>query len=211
MNKNTEPVKVVFFDCGAVILSNSWNKNGEEPSYDIIPEKLEISKEKGRKIFYKHWPKIKVGKKSEIVFFQDLIDNAKKKISLEELRDLYYDCILKKDAFETVEKLHKKYPDLPFYTMNNEGKEWMDVRIRKFGMNRLFRDFITSGYVGYAKPERKIYEIALERSGREAKNCLFIDDKETVLLPAKEMGFQIIHFEDKEKLERDLKNYVFSH
>ena len=200
-------VKAIVFDCGAVILSNAWNSEGGEPSYDVIPERLGISKEKGNEIFHRHWPEIMVGKKGENVFFQDLLEASERKISLEELRELYYSCILKKDAFEVVEKLHKKYPDLPLYTLNDEGKEWMDVRVRKFGLKRYFKDFITSGYVGYAKPGRIIYEILLKRAGVEAEECLFIDNKESLLAPAREIGFKTILFESKQQLEGGLRNY----
>ena len=125
-------IKVIAFDCGGVLFSNAWKDEDGDPSFDVISEKLGISKEKGDEIFLRHWPEIKVGKKTEDIFFQDLLNFSKRKISLEGLRRLYYDCIIKKDAFEIVEKLYKKHPNLPLYTLNDEGKEWMDARIKKF-------------------------------------------------------------------------------
>ena len=47
-------------------------------------------------------------------------------ISLDNLRNLYQNCIRKKPAFEIVKRLNKNYPDLVMYTLNDEGKEWMD-------------------------------------------------------------------------------------
>ncbi len=200
-------VKAIAFDCGGVILSNAWNSRGGEPSYDVIPKRLGISKERGNEIFHKYWPGIRVGKEGENAFFQGLINVAKRRISLKELRKLYYGCILKKDAFEIIERLHKKYPVLPLYALNDEGKEWMNIRIRKFGLKRFFKDFITSGYVGYAKPDKRIYEILIERADAKAGDCLFIDNKKSLLVPAREMGFQTILFTSKQRLERDLRSY----
>lgn len=204
---NFPKVRVIAFDCGGVILSNAWNESGGEPAYDVILEKLEISKTKGNEVFHRHWPEIRVGKKGEDVFFLDLLDAAKRRMPLDELKELYYSCIQKKEAFEIVKRLNEKYPDLPLYTLNDEGKEWMDIRIEKFGLWRYFNDFITSGYVGCAKPGRRIYEILLERAGVKAEECLFIDNKEPLLVPAREMSFQTILFVNKQQLERDLRNY----
>lgn len=201
-------IKAIAFDCGGVLFSNAWNDEGGDPSSDVIPERLRISKEKGDEVFRKYWPEIRVGKKSEDIFFQDLLNTSKKKISLEELKELYYNCIFKKEAFEIVERLHEKYPDLPLYTLNDEGKEWMDIRIRKFGLRKYFKDFITSGYIGYHKREgKRIYEIFLERAGSKAEEILFIDDKEDRIIPAREIGYKTILFKNKQQLEKNLKNY----
>lgn len=82
----------------------------------------------------------------------------------------------------------------------------MDCRVEKFNLRDYFEDFICSGYVGYAKSDRKIYRIFLERAGAEPEECLFIDNKERNLKPAREMGFETVLFEGKEQLERELKS-----
>lgn len=198
-------IKAIAFDCGGVLFPNDWN----DDSFDIILKKLEIDRKKSNEIFLKHWPEIRIGKKSGDVFFQDLLNVSTQKISFEELKELYYSCITKKDTFEVVEKLHEKYPRLPLYTLNDEGKEWMDFRIAKFGLNKYFRDFITSGYVGYAKTDKRIYQILLERTGLKAEEILFIDDKENRLIPAKDLGYNTILFKNRQQLEKELENYGF--
>lgn len=197
-------IKAIAFDCGGVLFSNAC----EDTYLNIILEKLGISKEIENEIFYRNWPKIRIGKESENIFFQDLLNASKKQISIEELKELYYSCIVKKEAFEVVEKLHEKYPGLSLYTLNDEGKEWMDIRIEKFNLRKYFKDFITSGYVGHAKTEgKRIFEIFLEKTGLKTQDCLFIDDKEDRLIPAEEIGFKTILFKNKKQLESDLKNY----
>ncbi|MFH1331722.1 MAG: HAD family hydrolase [archaeon] len=196
-------INSIIFDCGGVILSNAWTEGGDL-QYNIIPEKLGISEEIAVKIFHKNWPDISIGKKSGDVFFNDLLTIAKNKIPLQELIEIYYRCIQKKDAFELVEKLYQKYP---LYTLNDESKEWMDMRIRKFNLTKYFRDFITSGYVGYAKPNRRIYEILLERTRLKPTECLFIDNKEHLLSPAREIGYETILFLNKQQLDMGLRAY----
>lgn len=203
-------IKAIVFDCGNVLFSGAWNDKGSDPCFDIIPKRLGITKKKGEETFFRHWSEIKIGKKNEDVFFQDLINNSKKKVSLKILKRLYYSCILKNDAFKIVKRLNKKFPKLSLYTLNDEGKEWMDIRIKKFGLKKYFKDFITSGYVGYAKKTgKRIFEILLEEAGLKAKEILFIDDKKRNIVTAKKIGFKTILFKNKQQLEKELSNYGF--
>ena len=55
-----------------------------------------------------------------------------------------------------------------------------------------------SGDVGYRKPSREIYEIALQKAGVKPENCIFIDDRDKNLLPAMELGMNVIKFSREE-------------
>jgi putative hydrolase of the HAD superfamily len=48
--------------------------------------------------------------------------------------------------------------------------------------------------VGARKPERRIYEITLERLGTTPEATLFIDDVEINCQGARELGMPAIHF-----------------
>ncbi|MDI6825724.1 MAG: HAD-IA family hydrolase [Candidatus Aenigmarchaeota archaeon] len=194
-------IKAIVFDCGGVLLSNSWN----DPSYDIIPKKLGISKDKADEIFYKHWHEIKIGKKNEDSFFKDLLKISRKRISLNELKKIYYSCIDKFDGtFEIIKKLHKKYL---LFILNNEGKEWMDFRIKKFKLKKYFKGFICSGFARFAKPDKRIYEILLEETGLKPNECIFIDNIEENLKPAKYLGYNVILFKNAKQLKDALSKY----
>ncbi|MBI4162306.1 MAG: HAD-IA family hydrolase [Candidatus Aenigmarchaeota archaeon] len=47
-------------------------------------------------------------------------------------------------------------------------------------------------------------KIALEKAKCKAEECVFIDDKESNLLPAKKLGMRVVLFESPEKLESAL-------
>lgn len=68
-----------------------------------------------------------------------------------------------------------------------------------------FDAVIVSCNEGYAKPEKEIYEIALQKLNVAAKDSVFIDDKQTNLDPAKEMGFRTIHAENPQQIARDIR------
>lgn len=72
------------------------------------------------------------------------------------------------------------------------------------GWYSYFDPLILSHELGLIKPEKRIYELALEKIGLPAEKCLFIDDQPKVLIPAQELGMQTLHFKDISKLKADL-------
>jgi putative hydrolase of the HAD superfamily len=57
---------------------------------------------------------------------------------------------------------------------------------------------------GTAKPERKIYDLTLDRLGIPAKQALFIDDKQENIDGAKKAGLQTILFENTCDFKKDI-------
>jgi epoxide hydrolase-like predicted phosphatase len=57
---------------------------------------------------------------------------------------------------------------------------------------------------GTKKPERKIYEITLDRLGTSAGQTLFIDDRQDYIDGARQAGIKTILFKDIGRLKKDL-------
>jgi len=66
-----------------------------------------------------------------------------------------------------------------------------------------FDCLVLSHKVGIVKPDKRIYKIVLDKLNSEARNCLFIDDQEEVLKPAREMGMKTILFKSIEQLKKE--------
>ena len=63
---------------------------------------------------------------------------------------------------------------------------------------------VISGEVKLIKPDPRIFQVLLERIGRPAEECLFIDDSLPNITVARELGFQTIHFHHPAQLESEL-------
>jgi 2-haloacid dehalogenase len=63
-----------------------------------------------------------------------------------------------------------------------------------------FRDLVISGEEGVAKPDQRIYEIAVDRSGFDAADILFVDDRLENVDAAAALGMDGVHFVDAERL-----------
>ncbi len=69
-----------------------------------------------------------------------------------------------------------------------------------------FDGLVISGEVGLIKPDKAIFNFLLERIGRPASECLFIDDHDRNINAAKELGFQTIRFHSAQQLDKDLRD-----
>ena len=68
-----------------------------------------------------------------------------------------------------------------------------------------FDDILVSGEVKHIKPDPRIYTLFLERIGRTAEACVFIDDSEPNIVTARQLGFITIRYESPEQLTSALK------
>ena len=74
-----------------------------------------------------------------------------------------------------------------------------DVSLRErlegdMGIHHLFDDIVCSAEVGMAKPEPAIFALAAERLGLEPRECVFVDDLNTNVEAARQVGMQAVLF-----------------
>jgi len=60
---------------------------------------------------------------------------------------------------------------------------------------------------GVLKPHPDSYRIAAQNVGKEAQNCLFIDDRLINVQGARKAGMQAVRFENVDKLQQDLERW----
>jgi putative hydrolase of the HAD superfamily len=81
----------------------------------------------------------------------------------------------------------------------NNVREWEPLWRAKLPVDELFDVVVDSGFVGARKPERRIYEITLERLGVPASGALFIDDVELNCQVARELGMEAVWFRSSDQ------------
>jgi HAD superfamily hydrolase (TIGR01509 family) len=71
-----------------------------------------------------------------------------------------------------------------------------------------FLQFFNNGIFSYQaklrKPDPRLYRLILQKASRTAEQCLYIDDVEGFLDPARELGMTTIHFQEVSQLSREL-------
>lgn len=94
---------------------------------------------------------------------------------------------------------------LRLYGLSNMSAEVYPETVERFPAIRRLRDVVVSGEEGVVKPDRRIYEIALERMGHPAPgDVFFIDDSLKNVEAAAALGFDTHHFRNAVILESAL-------
>ncbi len=69
----------------------------------------------------------------------------------------------------------------------------------EFRLSENFDVILSSGAEGVRKPETEIFLRASRRLGVEPRCCLFMDDSETHIRGAQDVGMQTVHWRDREE------------
>lgn len=109
-------------------------------------------------------------------------------------------------AVEDSVEILRRVKELGFQAaaLTNWSAETFPVARRHYAFLDWFADIIVSGEEKVAKPDAEIYRIFLERTGRVANECIFIDDSLRNVKAAKRLGFKTIHFQSPAQLRRQL-------
>lgn len=107
---------------------------------------------------------------------------------------------------EEMELLVKKLKNQGYrlIVLSNTFQPHIEYLSKNFTILPYFDHHIYSYEVGYAKPEPKIYEIALKKAECDPTECFFIDDKIENIRPAEIMGIRCHHFRTPSLLMDDL-------
>jgi putative hydrolase of the HAD superfamily len=82
--------------------------------------------------------------------------------------------------------------------------------LRLTGGYRGFEPLVLSSVEGVAKPAPRIYQIAIERSGVQPQEILFIDNREENLDSAKKLGMKVVLAKNSKQIVTEVKRTVFS-
>jgi len=88
--------------------------------------------------------------------------------------------------------------------LSDNTKERVAYLDEKYGFLKNFDDGVFSHLAQLKKPDPKIYELVLAKARHTAAACVFIDDKPDYLIPARDLGMQVIAFKNASQLEADL-------
>ena len=96
---------------------------------------------------------------------------------------------------------------VPLFALTNfPGDKWSETR-NAYGVLQVFEDVIVSGHHKITKPNREIYEIALERMGwPNANDVFFVDDRLENVEAARAIGMQAHQFKTADDLEVAMKS-----
>lgn len=89
--------------------------------------------------------------------------------------------------------------------LSNWSAETFPIMQGRYDFLSWFDEIVLSGAERCAKPDRRIFEILLQRLGIPASDCIFIDDSEKNILAAQSLGIRTVHFQSAAALPDQLR------
>ncbi len=105
---------------------------------------------------------------------------------------------------ETISVLKRMNINHNLYVLSNATAS-LDWAFDYYDIRRFFKDIVISSYVGFEKPDNRIYNHTLKLIGDEAEDCIFVDDSVENVEAAIECGIQSFHLNRKSGMT--LKNF----
>ena len=81
-------------------------------------------------------------------------------------------------------------------------------RIGEARLNECFDEVIVSAEVGLVKPDPSIYEYTFNKLNVAPSECVFIDDREVLLVTARQLGAQTVLYKDLEQTNTELEQIL---
>lgn len=195
-------IKAIIFDFGGVLLRR---RSEEERRY--WTERLGLRQGWVDDVLYggEEWGLVKVGAITNDEFWRRLgpklgLHTAEE---VDRFRQEYYAGErLDQRLVELVRSLRGKYK---LAVLSNASGNVDDLLQERFGIRNLFDLVVDSACVGVAKPDRAIYELALEKLGVAPHEAVFIDDLAGNVAAAAALGIHAIHHLSSESTAHQLR------
>jgi putative hydrolase of the HAD superfamily len=193
-------IRALFWDVGGVLLTNAWDRVQRTAAL----EHFQLDEEE----FHDRHEMVVSSFERGKITLDEYIDRTVFYRTRPFPRDKFRDYMFSlSQPFPEVLQFAQALSDSRKYfmgTINNESRELNYYRIEQFGLRKIFRLFISSCFVGFRKPERDIYRLALETTQIPAAECCFIDDRALNLEIAAKLGMQTIEMQQAEQLRAEL-------
>lgn len=123
---------------------------------------------------------------------------------LHRFREIFFEALDPNEPM--IDLMHElKASGLRMAMLTNNVQEWEPLWRTMLPVDDIFELVVDSGFVGYRKPERQIYEITVERLGLPAEACLFVDDMEVNCEAARDLGFTAVQYKDPAQAVADVR------
>jgi 2-haloacid dehalogenase len=107
------------------------------------------------------------------------------------------------DSVEVLRRL-KENGQHRLLALTNWSAETFPVALGRYEFLHWFEGIVVSGTEGVIKPERRIYEILVDRYEVKPETAIFIDDNKANAEAAGQVGIRGVHFKSPQQLIREL-------
>lgn len=193
-------IRAVFFDLGGVIVRTEYQAPRQQ-----LAQRLGMEYEDLSKIVFDSETGLQasIGAITALQHWESVMKRLKRPYEeMTSIRDEFFaGDIVDRDILHFLRSLRSTH------TTGLISNAWSDLRdyIVREKMDDAFDHIIISAEVGVAKPEAKIFQIALEQAGVSPNEAVFVDDFYVNIEGCEKVGMKGIHFKDAQTALEQLK------
>jgi putative hydrolase of the HAD superfamily len=189
MARQVSAVKIIFLDIGGVLLSNGWGHESRQKAAQTFGLDYEEMDALHHFIFNIY----EINSISLDEYLDRVVFNHNRDFTKEEFKAfMFAQSVELPDMLQWL-KGWKQSCGFRIISINNEGKELNDFRIKKFGLHQCFDAFVSSCEVGMRKPDPGIFTLAMGIAQASPEKCIYFDDRLMLAEAAQKLGIQSFH------------------
>lgn len=191
-------IKAIIFDVGGVIYL------GKQKANRYMRERLGLDRDSWKKATEQIWENLLIGAINEEVGMLKMANNLG--VKKDKLKKLWVKAfkvrfVLNKNLLKLIRKLKKNYR---IAMLSDQWSIPYEILITK-EIKSNFNAMIFSYKEGVRKPQVKIYRKMLKKLKLKPQECVFIDNEQKNITPAKKLGMKTILFKNNKQLNIDLQ------
>ncbi|GAB3921265.1 HAD family hydrolase [Larkinella terrae] len=200
------PLKILFLDVGGVLLTNGWGhesrqKAAKEFGFDYL--EMDVLHD----FMFNTY---EIGRITLDEYLDTVVFNQPRDFTREDFKAFMFAQSLElPDMLQWLIEWKKENRDIRIISINNEGRELNEYRIKKYKLHRCFDAFISSCEVGMRKPDPGIFRLAMGVAQARPEQCLYFDDRFMLVEAARKLGINAMQhqgFESTKTILEKLKN-----
>jgi FMN phosphatase YigB (HAD superfamily) len=197
--QDATPVKVLVFDMGHVFVDFDWSAVCQG-----FMDRAGMDREQFKEVLaYVGTLGYEDGRVTTEEFVKALNEKLSLSMTIAEFEALWnFGFHENAEMAALLTELGKTYP---LYLLSNTNESHHKFLTTTYKVERLFKESIFSHKVGFTKPDRRIYDEVITRSGFPPEAHVFVDDLERNVQGAQAVGMRTVRFIGIEDLKEKLR------
>ena len=201
MAQGTE-AKAVFLDVGGVLLTNGW----DSPALRKAAEHFDLDFAAMDALHNFIFNVYEIGQITLDQYLDTVVFTTSRKFDRQEFKEFMFAQSEALPGMIPWLSVWKKKTPHRIISINNEGKELNDHRVKKFNLKDCFHAFVSSCEVGMRKPDPGIFQLALGIAQTDPQDAIYIDDRPMLVAAAARLGIRAIQYRNFEETKTILEN-----
>ncbi len=181
--------RIVFFDIGGVLLTNGWGHESRQKA----AEKFNLDYEEVDALHNFIFNIYEMGKITLDEYLDTVIFNHPRDFPREDFKEFMFSQSQELPQMLQWLKEWKKDSGFRIISLNNEGRELNEYRVKKFRLHACFDAFISSCEVKMRKPDPGIFQLAMGIAQAPPEQCIYFDDRIMLVHAAQKLGIRSMH------------------